>query len=163
MAAMDKEAGLLGLKALITATDIDPLSDLNAVYVQPLDYAAVSLPYHFCLLSYAEGQGNPYIKTTLGNGFQHSWVARAFFGLGTGDIGYPSPLFGQMQAAARGYALGLLELLHNDTTKWGGTITAVGNAQFYMRDNFTYWEWDGQTMLGLLCEIPVTQMVYITS
>ena len=159
----DKEDALNGLRVLLQATAVTPLDGLNAVYVQSLDYQAVALQYPFCLLSYAEGQGNPYTKRTLGPGFEHSWVARAFFALGTGDIGYPSPLFGQTQKAARGYALGLLELLQNDNTKWGGTISTIGSPQFYMRDNFTYWEWNGQPMLGLLCEIPVMQLVQITS
>lgn len=163
MAGSDKDGALLGLKALLEATAITPLDALNMVYVQSVHYADVALSYPLCLLSYAEGQGNPYTKRTLGPGFEHSWVARAFFALGTGDIGYPSPLFGQTQKAARGYALGLLELLHNDNTKWGGTISTIGSPQFYMRDNFTYWEWDGQAMLGLLCEIPVMQLVQITS
>lgn len=163
MAGSDKDGALLGLKALLEATAITPLDALNTVYVQSVHYADVALSYPLCLLSYAEGQGNPYTKATIGRGYQHNWVARAFFALSTGDIGYPSPVFGQVQAGARGYSLALLELLHNDSTRWGGTISTIGSPQFFMRDNFTYWEWDGQAMLGLLCEIPVTQMVQITT
>jgi hypothetical protein len=155
----DKEEALLGLKVMLQTTAVAPLDGLTKVYVQSLDYANVALTFPMCLLSYAEGQGNPNTKATVGNRFQHSWIARVFFALEAGSIGYPSPLFGQTQKAARGYATGLLALLDNDTTKWGGTISTIGNPTFFMRDNFTYWEWDGQEMLGLLCEIPVTQMV----
>lgn len=159
----DKEDALMGLRVMLKNTAVAPLDGLEEVYIQSLDYADVALRFPFCLLSYAEGQGNPYTRATIGGRYQHSWIARVFFALQAGSIGYPSPLFGQTQQAARGYALALLTLLNNDTTRWGNNISTVGGPQFFMRDNFTYWEWDGQEMLGLLCEIPVTQMVVIDS
>jgi hypothetical protein len=155
----DKEDGLLGFRDLLLATDISPLNALTAVYVQSIHHAHVALNYRFCLLSYAEGTGNPYVKSSLRNNYVHRWTLRAFYAVADGNIQYPSPLFGEAQEAVRGYAQATLQLIDNDTTKLGGTISAFGSEPYRLRDNFTYWEWNGQALLGLLCEIPVVQLV----
>lgn len=154
-----KEQALTQLKSLITAAATAPLSDLEGVWVQSIDHADISAAvYPFCLLSYGEGIDNRYRKLSLKGTYQHTWIARVFFATGSGETGWPSPLFSQAQADAQDYPIALLTLLEGDTTKWNGTILAYGDESRLMQDNFTYWEWNGLSLLGMMVEIPVTQV-----
>lgn len=156
---MDKEAALTALRNMIRAAGTAPLSNLGQrVWVQSEDYTSVSIAqYPFCLLNFAVGEDFPVRKAALQGRYTYEWLAQVYFAVGSADVGYPSPAFAAAQQASKAYPRALLSLLAADTTKWASTIHALGNTNYYLRDNFTIWEWDGNVLLGQMVEIPVTQ------